>query len=561
MKIQKVEIANFRSIKSLAFSPGDYTVLIGENNAGKSNILRAVNLVLGESWPTERAFSDEDFYNQDTSEPVSIKVYFDEIIEEWRNGVQAQIAGLELKCRAYKRKVKDKPAGSLVVDYHCIGADGEPITIPDRPLQKGQQYKGAWLPMRVTNELRDNLPFIYVDVTREYDKHSPGGRWSVLRRLFDDVNKEFAADAKKIQVVQADGTTIEMTRREAFEQAVKNAYGYLRTPLFDTIENRLAANALEQMGLDTEEGEVALHFQAHDPSNAYKSLQLFINQLGIESPATEVGSGLQSAVVVAIFRTYAELKKAGAIFAIEEPEVYLHPQKARFFKSVLLKLAESGNQVFVTTHSPVFVDISKPESVALVRRINSEGTKVLQPESVELAPDDRSQLRLLTEFDSQRSELFFARKIVLVEGVCEKLIVPMVFGALGVDINRQGISVIECGGKTKIKLFARVANALKIPYMAIIDHDIREIDEDWSDKRKQDELRRNSEHNRWNSEIEAIVPNGQLFYLVPNLEGVSGLPLSNESAKVDNAIAFYEGIVDKDIPESIITPLCALIEM
>lgn len=65
MKIQRVHIENFRSIKELDFFPDDYCVLIGENNSGKTNILRALNLALGETWPTERHFSEEDFYNQE----------------------------------------------------------------------------------------------------------------------------------------------------------------------------------------------------------------------------------------------------------------------------------------------------------------------------------------------------------------------------------------------------------------------------------------------------------------------------------------------------------------
>ena len=57
MKIARVRIENYRSIKQLDFSPNNYCALIGENNAGKSNILKAINLVLGETWPTDRTFT------------------------------------------------------------------------------------------------------------------------------------------------------------------------------------------------------------------------------------------------------------------------------------------------------------------------------------------------------------------------------------------------------------------------------------------------------------------------------------------------------------------------
>jgi hypothetical protein len=62
----------------------------------------------------------------------------------------------------------------------------------------------------------------------------------------------------------------------------------------------------------------------------------------------------------------------------------------------------------------------------------------------------------MTEFDAARSELFLARAVVLVEGLTEKLVLPFVFAALGHDVDRQAISIIECGGKPNLPLFARI---------------------------------------------------------------------------------------------------------
>jgi len=323
LQIKRIHIENFRSIRTLDFEPGPYCVLIGENNAGKSNVLRALNLVLGETWPSERSFSEEDFHDQDTSQDIVIQVFFDDTIEEWRNNFKIEIGGLELRCKAYKRKVKGKPAGSLATDYVCLQPSGKPAQAPGQPLRKNEKYEGAWLPQRVSRDIRERIPFIYVDVHRDYGRQSPSSRWSVLRRLFDEVNLEFLNDKKQIEVAAPDGSTQGMTRREAFESSVKAAYAYLRTDHFAAIEERLAANAMEQMGLDPAGSAVALRFEAHDPTNAFRSLQLYVDQMGIRSPAGDVGAGLQSAIVVAIFRTYEELKKEGAVFALEEPEPFL----------------------------------------------------------------------------------------------------------------------------------------------------------------------------------------------------------------------------------------------
>lgn len=559
MRITKVHIENYRSLKDFTFEPGPYCVLIGENNAGKSNILLALNLVLGEMWPSERSFSEDDFYNQDTSKDILIQVYFDATIEEWRNNHKVEVAGIQLRCKTYKRKTKDKPAGTLKTDFLCIDVNGKELTHPEEPLQKGQQFKGRWVPLRVSSDIREHIPFIYVEVLRDYNRQTPGSRWSVLRRLFNEVNTEFLNDKTMVKVNQTDGTTIQMTRKEAFTQSVRDAYQYLRTPSFEEIERKLAHNAMDHMGLDEGESKIGLHFESHDPTNAYKSLQLYVQQLGIESQAGEVGAGLQSAIVVAIFRTYEEMKKEGAIFSIEEPEVFLHPQKARYFESVLRRLAESGNQVFLTTHSPVFVGIHKPESVAIIRRNRDRGTWACQATVDQLTKSDRQVLRLLTEFDTERKELFFAKGVMLVEGCTEKIALPLAFRALGEDINKRGISIVEVGGKTKLPLFVRVLNSLNIPYIVLADHDVREIDDRWSEARKDEEQQHNSKHARWNADIEKVCNAGTLFWMKPNFEAEFGLP-HNESEKIDKALELFKDSSPEIIKDCLRNPITALIE-
>ena len=342
MRISRVHIEHFRSIKSLDFEPGSYCVLIGENNSGKSNILRALNLALGETWPSERSFSESEFHNQDTQNDITIQVFFDTPIADQPNGLPVEIHGIELRCHAYLRKTKGRPAGSLTTYYRCLDKDGKIIKTPPQQLRAGEKPEGRWPDMRVTSDVRDKLPFIYVDVLREYDRQNPGSRWSVLRRLFNEVNTAFLNDKTEVTLPLADGTKQKMTRKQAFEMTVKEAYKFLRTDEFCEIEKHLSANAIEQMGLDAEEDKIELSFESHDPTNAFKSLQLYVDQQGFRCAAGEVGAGLQSAIVIAIFRTYEELKKEGAIFAIEEPEVFLHPQKARYFSSILRSLAEKG---------------------------------------------------------------------------------------------------------------------------------------------------------------------------------------------------------------------------
>jgi hypothetical protein len=160
---------------------------------------------------------------------------------------------------------------------------------------------------------------------------------------------------------------------------------------------------------------------------------------------------------------------AGLLLLVEEPELYLRPQAQRYLYRLLREFALAGNQAIYSTHSPAFLNVSRFDELVFVERLPETGTRALQPES--FSPDE--DFRVMTEFDAARSELFLARAVVLVEGLTEKLVLPFVFSALGYDVDREAISVIECGGKPNISLFARICRAAGIPFVVVHDSDRR----------------------------------------------------------------------------------------
>ena len=145
----------------------------------------------------------------------------------------------------------------------------------------------------------------------------------------------------------------------------------------------------------------------------------------------------------------------GLLLLIEEPELYLRPQAQRYLYRLLREFSMGGNQVIYSTHSPAFLNVARLDELVFVERLPGTGTRALQPEPVSADED----FRVMTEFDAARSELFLARAVVLVEGLTEKLVLPFVFSALGYDVDREAISIIECGGKPNIPLFARICKA------------------------------------------------------------------------------------------------------
>jgi hypothetical protein len=158
---------------------------------------------------------------------------------------------------------------------------------------------------------------------------------------------------------------------------------------------------------------------------------------------------------------------SGLVLLIEEPELYLRPQAQRYLYRLLREFALAGNQVIYSTHSPAFLNVARLDNLVFVERLPQTGTRALQPEPVSADED----FRVMTEFDAARSELFLARAVVLVEGLTEKLVLPFVFAALEHDADRQGISIIECGGKPNLPLFARICRATGIPFVVVHDSD------------------------------------------------------------------------------------------
>ena len=87
------------------------------------------------------------------------------------------------------------------------------------------------------------------------------------------------------------------------------------------------------------------------------------------------------------------------------------------------------------------------------------------------ALSDAERLRLAAEFDHERSEMFFAQAVVLVEGQTERLSLPFIFRALGHDPDAEGIAIVEVGGKSNLPLAARILRLLEIPFVTVFDAD------------------------------------------------------------------------------------------
>jgi predicted ATPase len=219
------------------------------------------------------------------------------------------------------------------------------------------------------------------------------------------------------------------------------------------------------------------------------------------------------------------------VLLIEEPELYLSPHAQRHLFRVLRALAQRGNQILYSTHAPVFLTVDRLEELALIRHHPTTGTKLFQPDPLAEA----EAFRVLSEFDNDRAELFLARAALLVEGRTEKMTFPFVFEALGIEPDKEGIIVLECGGKGNIPLFARICNATGVPYIVVHDRDA---------PKGQRPVESEQVINR---QVLDVAGRRRIVVLVPDFEAVSGVAARGRGRKPRKAVRRFTG--NGEVPE------------
>lgn len=505
MAIKRIRIENFRSIKKLDFEPTMLTALVGKNNVGKSNILCAIELLLGEKWPPY-AINEDDIYNHDENLTVKIELYFDEPIIHSYYGQDMEVYGFRLQF--------DMPNGG---NLSCIDEHGnEVLTKYNKPLP-------------LSNLIRNKIPAVLVTVNRDLSKILSASQWTILGKMLKDISEEFEGDAEKVK---------------EFSQRMEEVTKILKIDSFKKLEEIIVNNVKRLTGFS----EASIKFKEPHILDHYQNLQLTVKESSAcaEFSALEMGAGIQSAIVIALINAYKILRRKGAILLIEEPEVCLHPHARRYFYSLLKEITHEETQVFYTTHSAEFVDLERYENVNVVRKDPSQGTCICSGRAISIDTASREQLKLLTEFDVKRNELFFAEKVMIVEGDTEENALPYLFLLKNIDINKESISIINVRSVTNIRFFVKIVKSFEIPFIVLMDtHSNTANYHDY--------------HLPLNDEILALVGESLVFMMDPNFETIFNLPPTGD--KIRNAIEKVKTMKPGEIPEVVNNAIDKLVEL
>lgn len=505
MKIEKVKISNFRSIIGVEINFRDLMMFIGQNNHGKSNILYAILFFFGEIKGqdldffdgTDELFVEILFFDLDVNDQATFKKYLTN-----ENKILVRKTAYKNGSFQYNGYIQN-PEEEWLQEAN-VGSYTNREAAKELPFYSSLPATG-----RLTKALIQEAQQAYIEANREsvafsYELEETNflGLKSVAQGIFGEVffipavknvNDDLSNNktsiftklySKVIELVTSsneDITRIKDLIDAQFQKFQKynedHSENIDRPQELTEFENKLSFN-LEDWGVHLE-----VEVLAPNIDDVFKSnVNIWIHD-GIKTDINRKGHGLQRAMTFSLIKTLSEhihtevsedngqnrQVSKSSYFIFEEPELYLHPQAQRSLFNSLEKLSNQS-QVILCTHSSSLLNLENYKSIAIVRKDNGTNqTNITQYQSDILEGNEKQKFNLLSWINPDRAELFFAKKVILVEGATEKSIIP--FLAKKLDIFKFEYTLIDCGSKTSIPYYVSLLNKFRIPYVAVYDKD------------------------------------------------------------------------------------------
>lgn len=485
MKLTALKASGYRNLDGAYVLPAPLAVLVGENNAGKSNLIDALRVVLepeGEPGPGGRLWP-EDFAHdgrgaRSTTE-LDLEVQLAELTEaEQARMVTCLAPSLGTACARLRLHARLRPDNRVVVQW----------------------FGGDSAHPEVERHAREGVRFAYLHPLRDAAADLRPGRQNRLVDL--------------IAALAPDGHPDRDTM-EAEAKIANEAIG--RIPTVEAAKDKIAERMMAMTGSGRFRQQTDLAFADPRFEKVVNALRARIGQF--ESlEMSENGLGFNNLLYMAVLlAAIADAPDDGVlrVLLVEEPEAHLHPQLQDLLMHFLEDQAGGPTQVVVTSHSPNFASSARVDRLVVIAR--APGALV----PVARAPRDfglsQKQLDHLRRFlDVTKASLFFARAVILVEGVSEQLLVPAIAHRLGISLVENGVTVIDVGG-VAFPPFADLFGPDKLPYhLAVIsDADGQPSGEDLVEAEEELSPRAETLQGRTDDSVQvSIVPNTLEWALV-----------------------------------------------
>lgn len=451
MKLKKFKVKNYKIFKN-EFSvdlikntgtTGNFTILTGKNNMGKSTFLEAINEFFKQATKAQ-SINRECFNNKETTILLNAELLISETTDNeiWTflNEYNYLSEGIvdEQILTVIKKYEPDKAA---TYKASINGLDIAPKYLKELVAFINKEEPYYIRPNMTTEEIDKLISTIYVDAIS-------------------------ASSASNIQTLSD------------INQNIKGAISSLKSDT-DALLKEVETNVSSTLNQLFKNQNFKIKIDGGEPL-AFSIKDLLKNtdtKITIDSTSksnmllAEQGTGVQRMSLIYTIQNIIT-QKIGALgnrmLLIDEPEAFLHPEATRQLSSSLYKIGDSM-PIIITTHSPILINLENDHTVIDIFRIDTNSTEAIilyTSKEETFTPDDIENMKILNYVDSHVNEFFFSDKNIIVEGSTEKLVLQYIQKEYSIPFH-----VINANGKSTIGTIMKILNQFDTSYYVLHDFD------------------------------------------------------------------------------------------
>lgn len=496
MLIRELKVSNFRALEQVVLpNLQDINILIGRNNSGKSSVFKALQL-LSDVIRDKKSIAPTDITNQDEDRTLHISMVVE--LSEKERGKHLEILGETLLPKHKERLFNSSYARLASFSFvsppnftveqkrrfalFSIGLSSQDDLLL-HPIYEMNEDQFEQNPRKYQFHFKDLIRLVQlghttlsgpvIDLESALGRISSGGTFEasasltfspdILTGVLLQQFRAFLHNLYFFDPFRHSHPQQTVHEAESLDSTGSNLAQRLHTihsndrPLFKKIQDFMHG-AIPDVGL------------MHTPlSSTNTAIGFTANNGGFQTKLHDMGGGVEQLLMIA---TVLHGEKSNFKLFLEEPESHLHAGAQRF---LIEQLVTSGRQIFVTTHSPTFVNTEKSHNLYRVKLTDGK-TEISEVREAEHLSE------LLQDIGSRNSDVLLSDGILFVEGPGDKTVFETLAEKLDLPFGRRNISVIPLGGgeridglrsKAREDLLAQISQKTPVPSLFVVDRDER----------------------------------------------------------------------------------------